>query len=80
MPQTAVSVLVAGLRYPTAATLLGMSWVTFRLLFMYGYVYSGKPQGKGRIIGMPFWLAQGALWAVSLFGVGLPMMGPVLGN
>ncbi|KAJ5117173.1 hypothetical protein N7526_011282 [Penicillium atrosanguineum] len=44
-------------------------WVVFRSLFLYGYVYSGKPQGKGRMMGGFFWLAQGALWGLSVFGV-----------
>ena len=77
MPQTALSILVAGVKYPTVATLLGISWVTFRALFLYGYVYSNKPRGAGRYLGAPFWLAQGALWAVSVFGVGAGMMGKI---
>ena len=61
--------LVAGLKYPQLATGIAASWVVFRALFLYGYVYSGKPQGKGRMIGAFFWLAQGALWGLSVFGV-----------
>ncbi|KAL1959177.1 hypothetical protein VTO42DRAFT_2682 [Malbranchea cinnamomea] len=80
MSQTVVSILVAGVKYPTAATLLGISWVAFRALFLYGYVYSKKPRGAGRLVGAPFWLVQGALWAISVFGVGLPMMGPIWGR
>ncbi|PGH23662.1 hypothetical protein AJ80_02268 [Polytolypa hystricis UAMH7299] len=73
MPQTIGTMLVAGLRFPTATTLLGLGWVASRVLFMYGYVYSGKPNGAGRYIGSGFWLCQGALWALGL-AVAWPMV------
>jgi glutathione S-transferase len=66
--------LVAGLKYPEWAAGLGALWVFFRALFLYGYVYSGKPQGKGRMIGGFFWLVQGALWGLSIYGVGRPLL------
>ncbi|KAJ6134426.1 hypothetical protein N7523_000748 [Penicillium sp. IBT 18751x] len=69
-PQTMLFTLVAGLKYPQLATGIAGLWVVFRSLFLYGYVYSGKPQGKGRMMGSFFWLAQGALWGLSVFGVG----------
>lgn len=68
--QTMLFTLVAGLKYPEYAAGLGALWVFFRVLFLYGYVYSGKAQGKGRMIGGFFWLVQGALWGLSVFGVG----------
>ena len=58
--------LVAGLKYPQLAAGIGAGWLVSRALFLYGYVYSGKPQGKGRLIGSVFWLLQGALWALTL--------------
>lgn len=61
--------LVAGLKYPDAAAITGAAWVFFRSLFLYGYVYSGKPYGKGRMMGGMFWLCQGALWGMTVFGV-----------
>lgn len=61
--------LVAGLKYPQLAATIGGLWVVSRVLFLYGYVYSGKPQGKGRAMGVTFWLAQGALWGLCVFGV-----------
>ncbi|OGM44942.1 diacylglycerol O-acyltransferase (DgaT) [Aspergillus bombycis] len=69
-PQTMLFTLVAGLKYPLLATALGAVWLVARSLFLYGYVYSGKPQGKGRFLGGFFWLVQGALWGLSVFGVG----------
>jgi glutathione S-transferase len=74
MPQTMLWMLVAGLKYPNAATAVGAAWVFFRTLYLYGYVFSGRPNGAGRAYGSPFWLCQGALCAMSVFGVGLPMM------
>ncbi|KAJ5621272.1 hypothetical protein N7528_006055 [Penicillium herquei] len=68
-PQTMLFTLVAGLKYPQLAAGLGAAWVVFRCMFLYGYVYSGKPNGSGRQIGAFFWLAQGALWGLTTFGV-----------
>ncbi|KAG0161597.1 Membrane-associated, eicosanoid/glutathione metabolism (MAPEG) protein [Penicillium digitatum] len=72
--QTMLFTLVAGLKYPEWAAGLGALWVFFRVLFLYGYVYSGKPQGKGRFMGGFFWLVQGALWGLSIYGVGRPLL------
>ncbi|KAF7115380.1 hypothetical protein CNMCM5793_002196 [Aspergillus hiratsukae] len=73
-PQTMLFTLFAGLKYPHLATAVGASWLLFRSLFLYGYVYSGKPQGKGRMLGALFWLSQGALWGLSVFGVARDMI------
>ncbi|KAJ5207277.1 Membrane-associated eicosanoid/glutathione metabolism (MAPEG) protein [Penicillium cf. griseofulvum] len=73
-PQTMLFTLVAGLKYPEWAAGLGALWVFFRALFLYGYVYSNKPQGKGRMIGGFFWFVQGALWGLSVFGVGKELL------
>lgn len=67
--QTMLFTLVAGLKYPKLATGIGAIWLVSRVVYLYGYVYSGKPQGKGRLMGEPFWLAQAALWGLSVFGV-----------
>lgn len=61
--------LLAGLKYPQLATGLGAAWTVFRGLFLYGYVYSGKPQGNGRYLGAWFWPVQGLLWGLTVFGV-----------
>ncbi|KAL3477361.1 hypothetical protein BJX99DRAFT_257611 [Aspergillus californicus] len=73
-PQTMLSILVAGLKYPTLAAGLGAAWVFFRCLFLYGYIYSDKPQGKGRYIGSMFWLMQAGLWGLSAVGVAKDFM------
>ena len=68
-PQTMLYIFVAGLKWPLLTTLLSLAWLASRSLFLYGYVYSGKAQGKGRFIGAAFWLVQGVLWGLSAFGV-----------
>ncbi|KAL2832870.1 hypothetical protein BDW59DRAFT_157016 [Aspergillus cavernicola] len=68
-PQTMLSILVAGLKYPSAAAGLGAVWVVLRCLFLYGYIYSSKPQGKGRYMGGLFWFAQAGLWGLAGLGV-----------
>lgn len=73
-PQTMLLTLVAGLKYPAATTLIGATWVVMRVLFLYGYVYSGQAAGAGRKYGGGFWFAQMALWGMTVFGVALPMM------
>ncbi|OXV05819.1 hypothetical protein Egran_06413 [Elaphomyces granulatus] len=66
--QTMLFILIAGLKYPNAATIIGGAWLISRVAFLYGYVYSGKLQGRGRHLGSTFWLCQGALWALTVFG------------
>jgi glutathione S-transferase len=73
-PQTMLFTLIAGVKYPEYATAIGAVWLVLRSLYLYGYVYSGKPQGKGRMMGGMFWLAQGALWGLSVFGVGWDLL------
>ncbi|KAL4864460.1 hypothetical protein BDV12DRAFT_11164 [Aspergillus spectabilis] len=73
-PQTMLSILIAGLKYPQLAAGLGAAWVFFRVLFMYGYIYSTKPQGKGRYNGIMFWFVQAGLWGLSVFGVARDFM------
>jgi glutathione S-transferase len=51
------ALLLAGLRFPITAALMGMGWTVSRYLFMVGYSTSGKG-GKGRYKGVTFWLFQ----------------------
>ncbi|KAL4910204.1 hypothetical protein BDW74DRAFT_144644 [Aspergillus multicolor] len=73
-PQTMLSILVAGIKYPQAAAILGAAWVVFRTLYMLGYIYSDKPNGNGRYNGMLCWFAQAGLWGLSAFGVASDFM------
>ncbi|KAG5297791.1 glutathione S-transferase [Histoplasma ohiense] len=71
---TTLSILVAGIRYPNATIALAGAWIVMRILYMYGYVYSDKPDGRGRYKGGMHTFAQLALWGLSAFGVAVPMM------
>lgn len=73
MPQTIVSMLFAGLFYPTAAPILGVAWTAFRVVYAYGYIWSTKPQGKGRLYGSGMWLPQLGLWGLCI-AAGLKML------
>lgn len=72
--------LVSGLKYPNASFLLGSTWAFFRSLYLYGYVYGGKANGAGRMIGAPASLVFFPLWGMTLFGVAWPAMGRVLSS
>lgn len=63
MPQTMISLLFAGLEYPTAAAGLGAAWVLFRIIYAFGYIRS-TTNGKGRMYGGAFWLVQAGLWGM----------------
>ncbi|KZZ88712.1 glutathione S-transferase [Ascosphaera apis ARSEF 7405] len=74
LPQTIITTLVAGLAYPQGATIAGLLWSIARVLFLQGYVWSGKPRGMGRFRGAWFWFPQIALWGMCVFGIGAPLM------
>ena len=65
-PFTALSMLAAGLTYPLVTAGLGLGWVAGRVLYLRGYVYSEKENGRGRAQGSFFWLAQVALIGISM--------------
>ncbi|KAL4764948.1 MAPEG family protein [Aspergillus foveolatus] len=73
-PQTMLSILMAGVKYPQAAAGLGAAWVVFRTLYMLGYIYSDKPNGTGRYNGLLYLFAQAGLWGLSAFGVARDLM------
>lgn len=65
-PQTTVSILVAGLAYPRLTVALGLAWLVCRVLYVLGYVYSGKEEGKGRALGSPHFFVQYLIWGVCM--------------
>lgn len=66
MPQAMATLLFAGLFYPQATPILGVTWVLGRVGYAYGYITSDKPDGKGRAYGGFFWLAQLGLIGLSV--------------
>ena len=57
--------LIAGLRYPVATTLLGLTWVVGRIVYALGYTAKNKDNGSGRLAGGFFWLAQLGLFILT---------------
>jgi len=58
------SLLIAGLAYPVSAAVTGALWTFFRYLYAVGYTRADKTNGKGRMAGSGFWLAQAVLFGM----------------
>ena len=71
MPQTMITMMVAGLTYPLATAALGIGWLAFRIIYAYGYITADTP--KGRQAGGGFWLMQGGIWGIAAY-TGLKML------
>jgi glutathione S-transferase len=66
LPATAMSLLIAGFRYPHTSTALGVGWCFGRILYALGYTNLRKEDASGRILG--FVLSQPlafALWGLA---------------
>ncbi|KAK5100194.1 hypothetical protein LTR70_001817 [Exophiala xenobiotica] len=66
MPQAIAMLLFAGLFYPQATPILGVTWVLGRVVYAYGYITSNKPDGRGRTYGGFFYLGQLGLIVLSV--------------
>jgi glutathione S-transferase len=49
------TLLIGGLRYPLLSSAFGLVWSLGRVVYALGYT---KDNGKGRLAGAFFWLAQ----------------------
>lgn len=58
------ALLIAGLKFPVASSVLGAAWIVFRTMYATGYTRADKKDGKGRLMGAGFWLAQWALYGM----------------
>jgi len=58
------ALLVAGLKYPLSTTGLSAVWIVFRVMYATGYTRADKENGKGRLVGSGFWLAQFGLFSL----------------
>ena len=68
------AMLVAGLTYPIAVTVMGVGWMICRVLYAVGYTRADKENGSGRAIGTPFWLFQLGLFGLTAWtGVKMAM-------
>jgi hypothetical protein len=52
------TLLIGGLRYPLLSSAFGLVWSLGRVVYALGYTSKTKDNGKGRLAGAFFWLAQ----------------------
>jgi len=65
-PSMLGALLLAGLRFPIAAAVMGVGWSVSRYLYMTGYC-SGKEGGKGRYRGASFYLFHFGLLGLTVW-------------
>jgi len=61
---TLPAILIAGLAYPVTSAASGAIWLVFRYMYAVGYTRADKTNGKGRMAGSGFWLAQAVLFGM----------------
>ncbi|KAK5127998.1 hypothetical protein LTR85_005115 [Meristemomyces frigidus] len=64
LSSVSVALLVAGIEYPIASSIMGAGWLVCRTLYAVGYTRADKTKGEGRLMGLPF-----ALFEIGLFGL-----------
>ncbi|THW40327.1 hypothetical protein D6C77_03388 [Aureobasidium pullulans] len=52
------TLLIGGLHYPLLSSAFGLIWSLGRIVYAVGYTSQTKENGKGRLAGAFFWLAQ----------------------
>lgn len=67
MPSTVFSLLLAGLKYPIASSVLGVIWLTGRIIYAVGYTRSDKTNGSGRLLGSHYFIAQMGLFGLTVW-------------
>jgi glutathione S-transferase len=72
-PFFTIALLIAGLQWPIASTVMGAGWLASRIAYAVGYTRADKDNGSGRLIGSGFWLFQ-----LGLFGMVGSMGGRML--
>lgn len=68
------ALLLAGLRFPLASAVLGLSWTVSRYLYMVGYSQGGEG-GKGRYKGIFFWAFQAVLTLMAMYNGAAMILG-----
>lgn len=64
-PTVLAALLISGLQYPVTASVMGAGWAASRVAYAIGYTKADRSDGKGRLIGMPQWLFQLGLYALT---------------
>ncbi|KAK5174594.1 uncharacterized protein LTR77_001675 [Saxophila tyrrhenica] len=62
---TVIAMLVAGVQYPIASSVMGVGWVLSRVVYAVGYTRKDKTDGSGRLIGSGFWLFELGLYGLT---------------
>jgi glutathione S-transferase len=58
------ALLIAGLAFPRGAAVTGAVWTVFRYFYAVGYTKKDQTNGRGRMMGSGFWLAQFTLFGM----------------
>ncbi|OQO10945.1 hypothetical protein B0A48_05200 [Cryoendolithus antarcticus] len=61
MPAFTIAMLIAGLRFPVTAAIMGLGWNVSRIFYAVGYTSPNHDKGQGRLYGLTFWLFQAGL-------------------
>ncbi|KAF2861858.1 hypothetical protein K470DRAFT_269390 [Piedraia hortae CBS 480.64] len=73
-PSVALAVLIAGLRYPVTASVMGLGWMVNRVVYAVGYTNKEQKEGRGRLRGSAGWFVQLGLFLLAGWtGVGMVM-------
>lgn len=64
-PTVVPALLIAGLKYPIASSVLGAAWCINRWVYAVGYTRHDKERGRGRVVGLGWMVAQVALMGLS---------------
>lgn len=59
------ALLISGLRFPVAASVMGVGWIVSRIAYAIGYTSPNRTDGKARLYGAPFWLFQLGLYGMT---------------
>lgn len=73
MPSFTIALLIAGLKQPVAASIMGAGWLVSRVVYAIGYTDPKRDDGKGRLYGAPFWLFQLGLFGMTAWN-GIQML------
>ena len=72
-PSVAIAMLITGVQYPLTTTALGVGWILSRIAYAIGYTRKDRTDGKGRAVGVPFFLFQMGLFGLAAW-VGIKMV------
>lgn len=66
LPSFLGALLLAGIKFPITAAIMGLGWSVSRYMYMVGYC-NGTEGGKGRYNGIAFYLFQAGLFGLTIW-------------